>query len=279
MSLKKSNFKKVMRSVLRYIVALFLLTGALFPIAWMLMTSLKTQVDAFKMPPTLIFKPTFANFITAFTQSGFGIYYKNSLTVVISAVALCLLVGVPAAYVLARFIFKGKKGLTVWILSVRIAPPIAFLIPFFIMFNTLNLLDTILGLILIYIAINLTMVVWMMKGFFEDVPREIEEAALVEGCTPLQVFLRVSLPISLTGLAATAVLTFIFCWNELMFAIVLTSYAAKTATAGIYNFIGYNDVRWGELCAASILVIIPVIIFILFVQRYLIRGLSFGAVK
>lgn len=270
---------KIMRLAVKYLIALILLFFSLFPLIWMFMTSFKTQVDALAIPPKWLFVPTLDNYREAFMGNGFGKCYLNSLIVVILSVGISLIIGVPTAYALARFEFPGKKQLSLWILSTRLAPPIAFLIPFFIMYRFLGLIDTITGLVIIYVAINLTMVIWMMKGFFNDVPREIEEAALVDGCTHLKSLTRVVLPICLTGLSATAVLIFIFSWNELMFASVLTSNFAKTAPAGIYNFIGYNEVRWGSLTAASTLVVIPVLFFLLLTQRYLIRGLSFGAIK
>lgn len=270
---------KVVSLALKYLVSLILLFFALFPLIWMFMTSFKIQVEALAIPPKWLFIPTLDNYREVFMGNGFGRCYLNSLIVVILSVGISLIIGVPAAYALTRFEFPGKKPLLLWILSTRLAPPIAFLIPFFIMFRILGLIDTIAGLVIIYVAINLTMVIWMMKGFFGDVPKEIEEASLVDGCTPLQTLTRIVLPICLSGLAATAVLIFIFTWNELMFAIVLTSNVAKTAPAGIYNFIGYNEVRWGALTAASTLVVIPVLVFLLLTKRYLIRGLSFGAIK
>jgi multiple sugar transport system permease protein len=245
----------------------------------MLMTSFKEQVDALALPPKIIFVPTFVNYINALTTSGFAKYLLNSIIVVSLSLAVSLVIGVPAAYTMTRYEFRAKKQISLWILSVRIAPPVAFLIPFYLLYQRLHILDTRAGLAIAYVAVNLTMVIWLMKGFFEDVPIEVEEAALAEGCTPFQVFWRITLPLALTGVAATAILVFIFVWNELMFSIVLTSNIAKTAPAGIYNFIGYNDVKWGELTAASTLVVIPVVIFILVMRRQLVRGLTFGAVK
>ena len=267
------------KRIVQYTVSFVLLFFALFPLMWMLSTSFKNELDAYSYPPKVLPPPTIRNYIDAFKESGFTRFYLNSIVVVALSVTISMAVGVPAAYAFTRYEFKGKKGLSLWILSIRIAPPIAFLIPFFVMYRRLNLIDTIMGLVIVYVAVNITLVIWLMKGFFEDVPRDTEQSALVEGCTPLQVFTRVSLPICKTGIAATAVLVFIFSWNELMFAIVLTNNLAKTAPAGIYNFIGYNEVRWGALSAASNLVVLPVLVFLLLTKRHLVRGLSFGAVK
>lgn len=262
-----------------YLASVVIVVFSLFPLFWMVQTSFKAQVDALTLPPKWFFVPTIVNYVNALTTSGFGKYYANSLIVVAFSVGAALVIGIPAAYALTRFNFRGSRQISLWILSVRIAPPVAFLIPFYLLFQKLHLIDTRAGLVLVYIAINLTMVIWLMKGFFEDIPIEVEESGLVEGCTPFQVFSRITLPLAITGAATTAILIFIFTWNELMFAIVLTSNVAKTAPAGIYNFIGYNDVKWGELTAASTLVVIPVLIFVMIARRQLIRGLTFGAVK
>ena len=275
----RGSFISMMRLAPIYLCALLVVLFALFPILWMLLTSLKEQVDALALPPKLFFVPTLVNYINALTTSGFGKYFLNSIIVVSLSLAVALLIGVPAAYTMTRYEFRAKRQISLWILSVRIAPPVAFLIPFYLLYQKLNILDTRGGLAIAYVAVNLTMVIWLMKGFFEDVPIEVEEAALAEGCTPFQVFWRITLPLALTGVAATAILVFVFVWNELMFAIVLTSNVAKTAPAGIYNFIGYNDVKWGELTAASTLVVIPVVVFIVAMRRQLVRGLTFGAVK
>jgi multiple sugar transport system permease protein len=267
------------KTALIYLAALLVLFFSLFPIIWMVLISFKGQSDALAIPPRIFSRPTLGNYVAAITTEGFGRYFINSLIVVLASVVISMSIGIPGAYALTRFEFRGKRQISLWILSVRIAPPIAFLIPFYVMYQRLHLLDTRVGLIIIYVAINLTITIWLMKGFFEDIPLEIEESALVEGCSPLQVFLGITLPLAMTGVAATAILIFIFTWNELMFAIVLTSNIAKTAPAGIYNFIGYNDIQWGELTAASTLVVIPVLVFILIMRKRLLRGLTFGAVK
>jgi len=278
-SIKSGKKIKRLGTLLRRFAIMVVMLLAVFPIVWMILTSFKTEVDAIAMPPKWLFYPTLQNYLEAMVETGFSRYFLNSVIVACASILIVLAVGIPAAYSLARFNFKGKRDLAFWILSTRMAPPITFLIPFFIMFRSLGLIDTRLGLIILHITINLALVIWMMRGFFQEIPVEIEEAALVDGCNRVQVLLRIALPISVTGIASTAILSFIFSWNELMFAIVLTSNIAKTAPAGIYNFIGYQEVRWGELCAASVIVLVPVFIFIVLVQKHLIRGLTFGAMK
>jgi len=272
---KKISTGKVLKRIIITIVTLM----SLFPIFWIAITSFKTDVEAVAMPPKWFFRPIYQNYIEAFIEKGFVGNFLNSIIIACVSIFIVLLVGVPAAYSLARFNFRGKRDIAFWILSTRMAPPITFLIPFFLMFRTLGLNDTLLGLIILHITINLALVIWMMRGFFQEIPVEIEEAAMVDGCSPFQTFFKITVPIAITGIFATAILSFIFSWNELMFAIVLSSNKAVTAPAAIYNFIGYYEVRWGVLCAASIIVLVPVMVFILLVQKNLIRGLTFGAIK
>ncbi|MCX6090277.1 MAG: carbohydrate ABC transporter permease [Candidatus Atribacteria bacterium] len=271
--------KRVGGKILKRIAIAIVTLLSLFPIAWIVLTSLKTDVEAVAMPPKWIFRPIYQNYIEALIEKGFLENFLNSVIVACVSIFIVLLVGVPAAYSLARFSFRGKKDIAFWILSTRMAPPITFLIPFFLMFRTLGLNDTLVGLIILHITINLALVIWMMRGFFQEIPVEVEEAAMVDGCSPLQAFFKISVPIASTGIFATAILSFIFSWNELMFAIVLSSNKAVTAPAAIYNFIGYYEVRWGVLCAASVIVLVPVMVFIMLVQKNLIRGLTFGAIK
>ena len=245
----------------------------------MILTSFKSQVDAMSLPPRLFFRPILNNYADVLSQNSFLRYYLNSLIVCLASVTLSLIVGVPSSYVLSRFEFRRRKALTLWILSVRVAPPITFLIPFFLMYRRLHLIDTYLGLILIYTSINLTLSIILVRGFFKDIPIESEESARLEGCSPLGVFLKISLPLALTGILATASLIFILTWNELLFALVLTNGHATTIPVGIFTYIGYNEIKWGQLTAASSLALIPVFLFLVLSRNYLVRGLTFGAVK
>lgn len=258
---------------------LFLSAVILFPLVWMFLTSIKSKVDAMAIPPVFLFVPTWKNYYDLFAVEPFFTYFGNSLIVGLGSVALALLVGIPAAYALSRFRIPRKEDIAFYILSTRMVPPITFLIPFFILFRYVGLTNTRTGLIILHITLNLALVVWLLRGFFQEIPIEMEEAALVDGCSRLRAFARVTLPLAAPGIAATSVLSFIFSWNELMFAITLTSSSTKTAPAAIYNFIGYERIEWGMLSAAGIIALIPVFIFILMVQKYLIKGLTFGAIR
>jgi len=273
------SIKKKINNWVCFIILLILTLFMLFPIFWLLTTSLKNLVDALSMPPKWFFSPTFENYKNVLINADFteGVYHSIIIGVV--SLLISFLVGIPAAYSLARFNFKGKKDIAFWILSTRMLPPILVLIPFYIFFRTIGLTDNIWTLIIMHVTINLALVIWMLRGFFLDIPSELEEAALIDGCNVYSAFLKITLPLSSNGIIATAALCFLFSWNELMFAIVLGGSNSNTAPAMVYRFISYNEIKWGSLSASAILILIPVLIFIGFVQKYIVRGLTFGALK
>lgn len=251
----------------------------LFPVYWLAMTSLKTQVDAMARRPTFLFIPVLDNYAKVLSDPAIWTYFANSAIVALGSTALALLIGLPASYVLARYRFRGNGDYGFWILTTRMTPPVAVLIPFFVMYVRTGLVDTHIGLIIAHVAINLSIVVWLMKGFFEDLPSEMEEAAAIDGATYFQAFLHICLPVVMPGIAAVAILAFLFSWNEFLFALVLGGNDVRTVPLGLYAFVGYQQIRWGELSAASIVLLLPVLVFVLIFQKQLIRGLTMGAVK
>jgi len=251
----------------------------LFPIIWTIITSLKNEVDAFSMPPKFFFKPTFENYRTVFTKYPFVKYIYNSVVVGISSTLISMMFGVPAAYAFSRFKIKKGDDLAFFILSTRIAPPTLVILPFFLLFSQINLLDTKFALTIVYLTFNLSFVVWIMKQFFDEIPKELDEAAMVDGCSRFQSFWKIVLPLSKSGLSATAILCLITSWNEFLFALVLTGNNAKTLPIAITSFIQFTGTRWGELCAAATVMIIPLIIFGFIIQRRLVSGMTFGAIK
>ncbi|MEO1020554.1 MAG: carbohydrate ABC transporter permease [Pseudomonadota bacterium] len=265
--------------ILRRLILAVFAVWCLFPIYWLLNTSLKTARDAISRPPKFIFEPIFDNYRAVIEGSDLWTFFLNSVIVGLGSTAATLLVGIPAAYVLARFPFRGNGDLGFWILTTRMTPPVAMLIPFFFMYYQLGLLDTHLGLIIVHAGLNISIVVWILRGFFLDLPRELEEAAYVDGCTYWAAFRKIILPLARPGIAAASIITFLFSWNEFLFALVLADSNVRTVPVGIYGFIGYQQIRWGELSASAMLMLIPVLIFVLLFQRQLIRGLTFGAVK
>jgi multiple sugar transport system permease protein len=259
-------------------VRITLLLFTLLPVLWLLQMSFKTGVDAFRMPPLLLFTPTFENYL-GLLQERFPKFFMNSVVVSLTTTALSMLLGVPAAYAMARARFRGTGGLRLWILFTRMVPPIAVALPFFLMFRTAGLLDTRLGLVIVYLTFNLGLVVWTMEVFFAGIPPSLEEAARIDGASVLRIFLKVSLPLSAPGLATTAILCFLFSWNDFFFALVLTRTQAMTAPVGIINFLNYEGWEWGKIAAGGTVVMLPVILFALLVRRYLISGLLSGAVR
>ena len=263
----------------RYLVMIVFSAWILLPLAWALSLSLKTPADIISIPTKLIFTPTLANYLSVLSEGEFMSQFANSLIVGVCSTALSLIIGVPAAYTLARFKFRASDNLQFWILSTRMAPPVAVLIPYFIVFQKLHMIDTYPAIIIMHLSVNLVLAIWLMRGFFADIPDEINEAALVDGCTYWGAFFRINLPLAIGGMAATTILSFMFSWNELMFALTLTGTAVKTAPVGVFNFIGFEEVVWGPLMAATIVLLVPIIIFVTLVQNALVRGLTFGAVK
>ena len=248
---------------------------SIFPIYWVIITSVKAPVDVFRMPPVWIFKPTLENY-RLLLNSRFPGYFANSLIISIGTVTTSLIIGVPAAYGLARFRIRRKKDIDFFILSTRMAPPIAFIVPFYLLWSRLNLVDTYFGMVLVYILFTTALVVWMMRAFFEDIDLEVDEAAWVDGCSKWGAFFRIALPSVRGGLVATSILAVLLTWNEFFYALILTSFNAKTMPVALPGFIGFVRLRWGELTAAATIVVTPVLIFAILVQRHLMRGLAGG---
>jgi len=261
-----------------YAQTILLLALTLFPVLWLIQLSLKVESEAFRMPPQLIFWPTLENYIALF-QGKFARSFGNSLIVSVSTTLISLVLGVPAAYALSRAGFQADKGIALWVLTTRMAPPIAFAIPFFLTYRYLGLIDTLLGLMIIYLTFNLSLVIWMMRTFFDGLPRSLEEAAEIDGAGPWGAFLRITLPLAGPGLATTAIFCFLFAWNDFFFALVLTRSRAQMAPVAIVNFMNYEGWEWGKIAAGGTLIMLPVVIFSLLVRRYLIRGLTAGALK
>lgn len=266
-------------TVLTYIGVVVVLVWVLFPVVWVVMGSLKARELAAAIPPVWIFTPSLDNYSSAFLRRNFGILFVNSLIATVASTGIVLLLGSMAGYALARFKIAGKQNILFWILSTRMFPPIAAVIPIFLLFNTLRLVDTRQGLILLYVAFNLPFAIWIMRGFFAEIPSDLDDAALVDGCSPWQAFTRVILPLAAPGLAATAIFCMMFSWNEFLFALIISRAQTQTLPIGVMGFITQRGVLWGEMSAASTVIMAPMIIFTFLVQRYLIRGLTFGAVK
>jgi multiple sugar transport system permease protein len=254
------------------------LFAMLLPFLWLLQMSFKPTPLILEFPPRVFFVPTLEHYVGLW-QAGFPESFVNSLVTSIVSTLLALVFGIPAAYALSRWTGRGRFGLGLGILLTRMAPPIAFTIPFFLAYRYLGLLDTRTGLILIYMTFNLPLVIWMMQPFFDAVPASLEEAALMDGAGYATVFMEIVMPVAAAGIAATAILCFLYAWNDFFFALILTRTDARTAPVAVVNFMNYEGWEWGKIAAGGSLVMAPVLVFSMLVRRYLVSGLTAGAVK
>lgn len=268
-----------LKAILVTVAITMILIIIIFPVVMLFLTSIKSTVDAFRYPPVWLFRPTLSNYREIFRLWPFGRYLLNSTIVATLSTVIAVTVGSMGAYSLARFRFKGLKDVAFWILSIRITPPIAAIIPIFIIMRKLDLLDKPLSLIITYTTFNLPFAVWLLRGFFREIPEEIEESARVDGCSHFGTFVRVVLPLSTPGLATTAIFSFIFSWNEFLFALMLTATKAQTLPVAVTGFIRETGVMWGHMAAAGVVIMLPMVLFTLLVQRNLVRGLTMGALK
>ena len=270
--------RKALIRTIRYVVSAAALLFFLFPIYWIFMTAFKTGDWIYKSPPVWFPpNPTLQHFELVIQAGGLKVI-RNSLIIATSTTVLALLIGSLAAYGLARY-RTGGDNLPFFILSQRFMPPVAVIFPFLLVFKALRWVDTYQALILVYLTFNLPYAVWMMRGFFMEIPVEIEESALVDGCSPLGAFWRIALPLVQPGLVATGVFCFIFSWTEFFFAVCLTRKDAMPLSVFLPFFFGRQFAQWGQVGAVSILAMLPLFLLSFIVQRYLVRGLTLGAVK
>ena len=261
-----------------YVLLLFLILATMFPFLWLVHLSVKPTNDIFTFPPKLLFRPTLEHYVSLW-NTDFRRSFMNSAVASVSSTLLSLFLGVPAAYALSRARFRHEGAISLWILSSRMAPPIAFTIPFFLMYRYLGITDTLYGLVIIYLTFNLSLVIWMMRTFFDGILKSLEEAAWIDGSSIWSCFLRIVLPLCAPGLASTAIFCFLLSWNDFFFALILTRTQAMTAPVAVVNFMNYEGWEWGKIAAGGTLVMLPVIIFSVFVRKYLVEGLTAGAIK
>lgn len=274
----KSHSRQNMNLALRYLVAILVTFVFLFPVYWLFMISFKTPDEIFHVPPQwLPGEIQFNNYWVLF-RDGDVVVILNSLIVACISSAIAMVLGTFCAYSLARF-NTGGNNLAMWIISQRMIPPIAVVFPIFLVFVYFGMVDTYSGLILLYTAFNLPYVIWMMRGYIADIPIELEESAQVDGCTRWQTLWRVVFPMARSGLMATAVFTFIFAWNDFLFALVLTRTEVVTFPVQLTHYFGGQSNFWSKIAAMSVLGTMPIFIAVTLMQRYLVRGISLGAVK
>lgn len=264
---------------LTYVTLTGIVILSLFPVFWMFLTSFKPKALTFAIPPVWFFKPTLENYQQVFLFGEYPRYFANSLIVGIATTLIAVTVGSLAAYAFARFDFPGRSTLQILLLVPQIIPPITIVIPLFVLFRTLNLTDNLATLVFSYLSFAIPIAIWILVGFFRDVPRDLEEAALIDGASRFQALWKVIYPLVTPGLTAAAILIFIGCWNEFLYAVILTGRDTKTVPVAIASFISNKDILWGRIGAAGTVMLLPVTAFALSVQRYLVHGLSKGALK
>lgn len=270
--------RKDVRLAVRYLLACLLVVIFVFPVYWLFIISFKTPDEIFAFPPVWYPKSIqFSNYFVLF-KDGDAKTVLNSLILATVSTFFAMILGTIAAYSLVRF-KTGGENLAIWIISQRMMPPVAIVFPVFLLYVFFGWVDTFFGLILLYTAFNLPYVIWMMRGYIEDIPLELEESALVDGCSRWAVLWKVVMPMARSGLFATAVFTFVFAWNEFLFALVLTRTEVTTYTVQVTHYFGGQSNFWAKIAAMSVLGTIPVFIAVATMQRYLVRGISMGAVK
>ena len=264
------------RRVLFCAALLLVLAFFVFPFFWMAFNSFKTNEKLQEYPPVFAFTPTLSNFASVFQQTPFFTYTWNSFVVSFGAVGAGMLLGLPAAYGIAR---HGHRLIALSILVCRMIPGISFLVPWFIVFRALGLLDTFTGLVIAHLVITVPLITWIMIGFFEEVPVELEEAARIDGCSRAGVFLRIAVPLVKPGLVSAAILSLIFTWNSFLLPLILAGARTKTLPVVVYSFMTFDFLDLGGVYAASTLITLPVVVMVLLVQRQFIRGLTIGGLK
>jgi multiple sugar transport system permease protein len=277
LAISRKTHRRLNRVILLLLAALVLIFFD-FPILWMFLAALKREEGMFSMPPKLLFQPTLFNYANLI-ERGAMLYFKNSILSSLSTVLIASLIGILAGYGLARGKFRGKKNLAWWIISTRMAPMVAVILPLFLIFRTLEMSNSLTGLVIGFTTFTLPFATWLMMGFFQEIPKELEEAALVDGADKLQAFVHVALPLVTPGIVATAVLCFVFAWNDYLFATVLTSGETQTLPVVTSALQTMRGVMWGQVMSMGTLIFVPVLLIGIAIRKYLVRGLTMGAIK
>lgn len=268
--------RKVLSKVLFYISLALISVPVLFVFYWMILTSLKDGTQSTAFPPLFFFQATLKNYQDVLSKSPMLMFIFNSLVIALGSTGLGLVLGLPAAYSVARY---NQSRLAVVVLIARMAPGVSYLIPWFILFSRIGLVDTYQALILTHLILTLPMTMWIMIPFFEDLPREIEDAALIDGCNRYGIFWRIAVPLTVPGIIASSILSIIFSWNNFAFALILGGDRTRTVPVAVFSFMTFEGVNWGGVAAAATLICVPVILLALIIQRYIVAGLTLGSIK
>ena len=273
------KIKKHKHLISAYIVSFFAVAFTLLPITWLFMLSIKSKGETFTKPPKLIFDPTINNYIKLWDNDLFKDTFFNSIFITLISIVLSVTIALFAAYALKRYQIKFKTAFMQWLLLAYMLPEFLFVLPMFTIYQTIGIYDTYLGMAIIYQVHVLPFSIWMLRSFLEEIPKEIDDAAVIDGCGPLQAFYRIYLPLIIPGIVATAILNGIWGWNELAIALGLTFFDAQPITVGVASFRGYASIDWGGMTGSAIISMIPMALFAAFAQKHIVKGLTLGSVK
>lgn len=262
-----------------YIVSFFAIAFTLIPITWLFMLSIKTKGETFTKPPKWIFDPTVQNYIKLWDNDLFKDTFFNSIYITIISIVLSVTIALFAAYALKIYKIKFKTAFMQWLLLAYMLPEFLFVLPMFTIYQTIGIYDTYLGMAIIYQVHVLPFSIWMLRSFLEEIPKEIDDAAIIDGCGPIQAIFKIYLPLIIPGIVATAILNGIWVWNELAIALGLTFFDSQPITVGVASFRGYASIDWGGMTSSAIIAIIPMVLFAAFAQKHIVKGLTLGSVK
>ena len=262
-----------------YIVSFFAVAFTLLPVTWLFMLSIKSKGETFTKPPKWIFDPTINNYIKLWDNDLFKDTFFNSIFITLISIILSVTIALFAAYALKRYQIRFKTAFMQWLLLAYMLPEFLFVLPMFAIYQTIGIYDTYLGMAIIYQVHVLPFSIWMLRSFLEEIPKEIDDAATIDGCGPLQAIYRIYLPLIIPGIVATAILNGIWVWNELAIALGLTFFDAQPITVGVASFRGYASIDWGGMTGSAIVSMVPMILFAAFAQKHIVKGLTLGSVK
>ncbi len=262
-----------------YIVSFFAIAFTLLPITWLFMLSIKSKGETFTKPPKWIFDPTINNYIKLWDNDLFKDTFFNSIYITIISIILSVTIALFAAYALKIYKIKFKTAFMQWLLLAYMLPEFLFVLPMFTIYQTLGIYDTYLGMAIIYQVHVLPFSIWMLRSFLEEIPKEIDDAAIIDGCGPIQAIFKIYLPLIIPGIVATAILNGIWVWNELAIALGLTFFDSQPITVGVASFRGYASIDWGGMTSSAIIAILPMVLFAAFAQKHIVKGLTLGSVK
>ena len=262
-----------------YIVSFFAVAFTLLPVTWLFMLSIKSKGETFTKPPKWIFDPTINNYIKLWDNDLFKDTFFNSIFITLISIVLSVTIALFAAYALKRYQIKFKTAFMQWLLLAYMLPEFLFVLPMFAIYQTIGIYDTYLGMAIIYQVHVLPFSIWMLRSFLEEIPKEIDDAAVIDGCNPLQAIYKIYLPLIIPGIVATAILNGIWVWNELAIALGLTFFDAQPITVGVASFRGYASIDWGGMTGSAIVSMVPMILFAAFAQKHIVKGLTLGSVK